>query len=88
LKTTSKDRPDYAEFVRKAPSLELSPESDSEANHPILEADIPWGEVILDPEEESLEDFQSGPFDYAFVNQPPLVPILIIGMFVVVLLLW
>jgi hypothetical protein len=85
---TSKGKPDYAEFMRKGPSLGLSPESDREANHPVLETDIPWGEVVLDPEEESLEDFQPGPFGYSLVNQPPLLPILIIGLLVVALLFW
>jgi len=88
LKTPSKKSPDYAEFMRKAPSSELGPQSDREANHPILEADIPWAEVIVDPEVEAAADSQPDQFDYAFVNQPPLMPILIIGMLVVALLFW
>ncbi|MBI4964366.1 MAG: hypothetical protein HY913_13900 [Desulfomonile tiedjei] len=78
---------DYAKFMRKEPSPGLSPQSNRDEGHPVLDADIPWGEVILDSEGESLEHFQPGPLDYAFVSQPPLIPILIVGMFVVTLLL-
>jgi len=74
--------------MRKDPPSELGPQSDREASHPILEADIPWAEVIVDPEVEAAADSQPDPFDYAFVNQPPLMPILIIGMLVVALLFW
>lgn len=75
-------------FMRKAPSLESRPESDREANHPILGADIPWAEVIIDSEVEAAADSQPDPFDYSLVNQPPLLPILIVGMLVVALLFW
>jgi len=85
---TSKDKPDYAGFMRKGSTLAQGPQPDREANHPILEADIPWGEVVLDSEEESLEDLQSGPFDYPLVSQPPLIPILVVGILLVALLLW
>jgi hypothetical protein len=85
---TSKDKPDYAGFMRKGSTLAQGPQPDRGANHPILEADIPWGEVILDSEEESSVDFYASPFDYVFVNQPPLIPILIIGMLLVGLLFW
>jgi hypothetical protein len=88
LKKTSKDRPDYAEFMRKAPSRELSPVSDPNEATPITEAEIPWAEIIVEPEFENATVLQPEPMDYTFANQPPLPILIIVALMVVAFLSW
>jgi hypothetical protein len=88
LKTTSKDRPDYAEFMRKAPSQELSPFSDPNEATPITEAEIPWAEIIVEPELEDTAISQPEPMDYTFANQPPLPSLITVALMVVAFLSW
>jgi hypothetical protein len=88
LKTTRKDRPDYAEFMRKAHSQELSPISDPNEATPITEAEIPWAEIIVEPELENAAISQPEPMDNTFANQPPLPILIIVVLMVVAFLSW
>ena len=88
MKTTSKDRPDYAEFMRKAPSQELSPVSDRNEAIPITEVEIPWAEIIVEPQLETAAISQPEPMDYTFANQPPLPILIIVALMVVAFLSW
>lgn len=88
MKTTSKDRPDYAEFMRKAPSLEFSSATDRNEATRITEAEIPWAEIIVEPELENAEISQPEPMDYTFANQPPLPILIIVALMVVAFLSW
>ena len=88
MKTINKDRPDYAEFMRKAPSQELRPLSDPNEATPITEAAIPWAEIIVEPELEDAAISQPEPMDYTFANQPPLPILIIVALMVIAFLSW
>jgi hypothetical protein len=49
---SSKEKPDYTKFMRKPATIQLSPPSDrpDSGHSSIREEDIPWAEIIEEPE--------------------------------------
>jgi hypothetical protein len=74
--------------MRKAPSQELSPISDSNEATPMMEAEIPWAEIIVEPELEDAAISQPEAMDYTFANQPPLPILITVALMVVAFLSW
>ncbi len=72
---SSKKKPDYTKFMRRPAAIQLSPPSDSEdsGHSAIREEDIPWAEIIEEPEPQgrtTSEPASARPADKSAALQP------------------